>query len=81
MSVIHTAPLHLPLPPVSAVFTEQLVVAHEQLNGGELMEAGLDGALFRAGCVAVTEDLKGPLMVLTVSVPGFTQLLLAVADG
>ncbi len=67
---IHTAPLHLSLPSLSAVLTEQFVVAHQQLNRGELMQAGLYGALFRAGGVAMTEGLEGPLMVLlTVPLP------------
>lgn len=77
---IHTTPLHLSLPPFSAVFTKQFVVAHEQLNRGELMQTGLYRALFRAGGVAVTEGLEGPLVVLTVSLTDFSWFLWAVAD-
>lgn len=77
---IHTTPLHLSLPSLSAVLTEQFVVAHQQLNRGELMQAGLYGALFRAGGVTVTEGLEGPLMVLTVSLSDLGRFLWAVTD-
>lgn len=53
---------------LGAALTEQLVVAHQQLYGGELVEAGLDGALPGAGRVAVGEGLERPLVVLMVAV-------------
>lgn len=53
---------------VSAALTQQLVVAHQQLDGGELMQAGLDGALLGAGGVAVGQGLERSLVVLMVEV-------------
>ncbi len=52
----------------SAALTQQLVVAHQQFHRGELVEAGLDGALLGAGCVTVRQRLEGPLVVLMVEV-------------
>lgn len=62
------APAQLLLPTFGAALTEQPVVAHQQLHRGELVEAGLDGALLGAGCVAVGQSLKGPLVVLMVEI-------------
>lgn len=53
---------------VSAALTQQLVVAHQQLDGGELVQAGLDGALLGAGGVAVGQSLERCLVVLMVEV-------------
>lgn len=53
---------------LSAVLAQQLVVAHQQLHRGELVEAGLDRALLRAGRVAVRQGLERPLVVLLVKV-------------
>lgn len=49
---------------LSTVLTQQLVVAHQQLHRGKLVETGLDRALPGAGYVAVGERLKGPLVVM-----------------
>lgn len=51
---------------LGAVLAQQLVVAHQQLHRGELMEAGLDGALLGAGRVVVGQGLERPLVVLLV---------------
>lgn len=55
-------------PTFSAALTEQPVVAHQQLHRGELVEAGLDGALLGTGCVTVGQSLEGPLVVLMVEI-------------
>lgn len=65
------------LPALSAVLTQQLVVAHQQLHRGKLVQTGLDGALLGAGYVAVGQCLEGPLVVLMVQVlPGLCFSLL-----
>lgn len=54
------------LPALGAVLTEQLVVAHQQLHRRELVQAGLDGALFGGRSVTVGQGLEGPLVVVVV---------------
>lgn len=56
------------LPAVGAALTQQLVVAHQQLDGGELVQTGLDGALLGAGGVTVGQNLERSLMVLMVEI-------------
>lgn len=51
-----------------AALTQQLVVSHQQLHRGELVEAGLDGALLGAGRVTVGQRLEGPVRVLMLEV-------------
>lgn len=61
---------------LGTVLTQQLVVAHQQLHRGELVEAGLDGALLGAGYVAVGQCLEGPLVVLVQVLYALSSLLL-----
>lgn len=62
---------------LSAVLTQQLVVAHQQLHRGKLVQTGLDRALLGAGYVAVGQCLEGSLVVWMVQVlPGLCFSLL-----
>ncbi|TNN57685.1 hypothetical protein EYF80_032054 [Liparis tanakae] len=56
------------LPALGAAVAQQLVVAHQQLHRGELVQAGLDGALLGAGGVAVGQRLERPLVVVVLMV-------------
>lgn len=49
------------LPLLGAALTQQLIVAHEQLHGRELVETGLHGALFRSRYIALRKGLKSIL--------------------